>query len=120
MKNKVTLESWACGFQGNLVVTVHPEYCRFNDYQAFYAFSEQVDGHWLIRMNTNACTTSRPESKFDKKHDEVVGVTSHKEMLPMKLFNCALEYVRQKFPDAEVENKTRIEDTFPEAAHSSA
>lgn len=55
-----------------------------------YGSGQEIDGHWLVRI-TNP---ERPRLS-DLIHDEVIGVTSHRDRLDAKTSECARNYARE-------------------------
>jgi len=96
-KTKITLEL-VTRFEGNPVIRVACEDSAFPIpiYCSFYASSDKIDGCWLIRMSREAQSLPAIENYLDKIHDEVVGVTSHEDAIPEKIYGSAKNYANEK------------------------
>lgn len=90
MSKTVRLVDTCSKYNGSPIFIVVNDWRRKFSVHHVYTDSTQIDGHWLTR----ASDASSVEN-YDPIHDQVIGITSDKERIPIKTYESALSFAEQ-------------------------
>ena len=104
-------------FEGNPLLITHPNPKNPLFYQAFRASTTPVDGHWLVEALSGYGDPNLTIQQGTDIQGRIVGVTSGIERLPIKIHYSALQHLKEKYPGAEIEDRTPYAQSQPSCIH---